>query len=50
MKRKGICPSYTAMYDQELYDLVSKLYEKDLLLYQEKCNSEFLLKRKDIIS
>ncbi|QOP42670.1 sulfotransferase family protein [Sulfurimonas sediminis] len=43
LKDEGYAPSYESLYDEELVDLVSKMYKDDLLLYTEKFGKENLL-------
>jgi hypothetical protein len=48
MKQEGKCPSYESMYDNELYQVVSRLYHDDIQLYTEMCNVEHLLNVNDV--
>ena len=44
MKRSGQCPDYKSMYDKELHDIVSRLFQSDINFYAEKFGDENLLK------
>lgn len=48
LKRNGECPSHTAMYDEELYDIVSKVYQQDIELYTERCHALNMMKKADV--
>jgi len=48
MKRDGRCPAHAALYDADLYHAVHKLYRQDIELYDEKCDSNNLLKQTDL--
>ncbi|CAH6828818.1 hypothetical protein VCHA34P112_170112 [Vibrio chagasii] len=48
MKRNGQCPSYSVMYDHELYDFVAQLYQDDLTLYRDKFGNTDLLSRQEV--
>ena len=43
LKRAGKCPSHKALYNDELIQLVKKLYAEDISLYTERCNKSDLL-------
>jgi hypothetical protein len=43
MKKEGLCPSPTALFNDELRDLVTKIYEDDFKLYKEKISSSNFL-------
>lgn len=43
LKRAGKCPSHKALYNEELVQLVKKLYADDIALYSKRCNKEDLL-------
>ena len=43
MKRSGRCPDYRTMYDKELHDIVSRLFQPDISVYAEKFGGENLL-------
>lgn len=48
LKRNGEIPDYASMYDQELFEVASKLYQADLKLYANKFGPKDLLKKEDI--
>lgn len=43
MRRNGKCPSHQSLYDEEIFNLVTKLYFNDIKLYKEKCNPKDLM-------
>lgn len=43
MKRKGKCPAHATLYTPELVEMVRTMYEKDFLLYSERCNAQDML-------
>ena len=43
LKRAGKCPSHKALYNDELIQLVKKLYAEDISLYTKRCNQSDLL-------
>lgn len=43
LKRAGKCPSHKVLYNEELVQLVKKLYADDIALYSKRCNKEDLL-------
>lgn len=50
MKREGLCPSHASLYDKELFALVGNLYRDDIDLYQQKCNEDYLLNIREVVS
>lgn len=36
MKKEGLIPSYSSLYDEEIFRLVSKIYAEDITLYESK--------------
>lgn len=49
MKRQGQCPSHHALYDKELFELVSELYRQDITLYRDKCQAANLMQAEECI-
>lgn len=43
MKRNGSCPSLASLYNDELIDIVSKIYHKDINLYREVIGNKGLM-------
>lgn len=44
MKQAGKCPSHSALYDDETFELVSTLFSLDIKFYKVKCNESDLLR------
>ncbi|MFA0426724.1 sulfotransferase family 2 domain-containing protein [Vibrio sp. 10N.222.51.C5] len=48
LKRNGECPSHIAMYDEELYGIVTELYKQDVGLYMNKCQASKMMQKADV--